>query len=514
MNNINNMGLKFEIRRPNAEWKSELPNVKQRSKASIARVFSFDGFDIELSKNRIVFHYAVDDEIFFDPILELDLSKVKDGPAFKAAVFNLGMAEIPSFYKTVCTPIIMIKAGYLSDGQIIFWENLFKKGLGEFFYRNNIDFRNLAKIEVAKSCLPVAAMQGNLVQREVKNGREGGHSGKEKYNNYTDFPTGSAGGEKYLVPLGGGKDSVVTAEILKSKGLDFTWFMLEPWSACQRVIDVSGNSKKIEIGRDPKKYFSKVMELNRQGFYNGHVPISATYIFSAVLAAQIYGFTDIVFSSERSANIGNVEYLGVEINHQYSKSFEFEKACHDYIHEYISPNINMFSLLRNLYEIQIAKIFCTYPKYFAAFLSCNRGLKNDNGWCGKCAKCAFVFAMLSAFLEPGKVEGIFGGNLFEDEDLLLTFEELLGLKNIKPFDCVGTVEEVLLALYLAKKKYLHDVSQVGNDDNVKGSSGQLPFILQKLEVEGGEKYLDLLESNTNEHLIPNLLLAARGINLF
>lgn len=436
------------------------------------KTFSFDSYEINLQKNRITFHYSIDNEIFFDPYIELDLSRIKNPQQIETAVFNFGMAEIPSFYKTVCTKEIFIKAGYLNEEQKRFWQNIFIKGLGEMFYQNNIDFRGLAKIRV---------------QPDAKN---------------HDYPTlkKTQTKAKYLATMGGGKDSIVTGEMLKKRHLDFTWFMIEPWSVCKKVIKASGNNKSIIIGRNPKKYFSKVIELNKKGFYNGHVPITSTYIFGAVLAAKIHGFTHLVLSNERSANIGNVKYLGMEVNHQYSKSFEFEKAAHDYIKKYIDPQIYFFSLLRNLYEIQVAQKFCDYPQYFSKFLSCNVGLSKGGGWCGECSKCAFVFAILSAFLEPQILQKIFRKNLFEDKKLFPIFEELLGIKGFKPFNCVGVPEEVWLALYLAKTRFYSNGS--GGERRVARTSKKLPYLFSKIPVERGKKYFDLLTDTTQKHLIP------------
>lgn len=54
---------------------------------------------------------------------------------------------------------------------------------------------------------------------------------------------------------------------------------------------------------------------------------------------------------------------------------------------------------------------------------------------------------------------MFGGNLADREDLLPLFEELLGLKNFKPFECVGTPEESRAALELLSRNpaYANDL---------------------------------------------------------
>ena len=41
---------------------------------------------------------------------------------------------------------------------------------------------------------------------------------------------------------------------------------------------------------------------------------------------------------------------------------------------------------------------------------------------------------------------IFGKNLLDDKSLIPLFEELIGIRNFKPFECVGTPEEVKEAL--------------------------------------------------------------------
>jgi hypothetical protein len=192
-------------------------------------------------------------------------------------------------------------------------------------------------------------------------------------------------------------------------------------------------------------------------------------------------------SLERSANEGNVEYLGMSVNHQYSKSYEFEQEVSEYVRRHIDSGIRVFSLLRPMYELQIVREFAKYPQYFGHFVSCNRGLRTGT-WCGECAKCAFMFAALSAFLPPDTVIGIFNKNLFDDEKLLPLYRDLVGEGEHKPFDCVGTVDENLLALYLSGERY-------------KEANVLLPRILTNLPIERGVQYEPLLTA-VGESLIP------------
>ena len=110
-------------------------------------------------------------------------------------------------------------------------------------------------------------------------------------------------------------------------------------------------------------------------------------------------------------------------------------------------------------EYHIAKVFSRYPQYFEKFSSCNRNftilsseLDKHALWCGNCAKCAFAFGLLSAFLPAATLVEIFGKNLFNDPLLVPIFKQLLGLLDMKPFDCVGTFEETQTALWRASEK--------------------------------------------------------------
>ena len=100
-------------------------------------------------------------------------------------------------------------------------------------------------------------------------------------------------------------------------------------------------------------------------------------------------------------------------------------------------------------------LFSKEEVFFDVFRSCNAGSKEDI-WCGKCAKCLFAFIILSPFIAPERLTSIFGKNLLEDEGLRLFFEQLTGNAPTKPFECVGTVDEVNSALSMAITRWYKD----------------------------------------------------------
>ena len=298
--------------------------------------------------------------------------------------------------------------------------------MGEFFYKNKINYINLVNFPYKES------EQKESFSIEMK--------------------------ERYLLPIGGGKDSIVSSEMLRSQNKDFDIFILGTSKIQEDVAKIMGK-KPIVIRRelDPKLF-----EINkRSDVYNGHIPISVIYAFLGVLAGILYDYKYIAVSNEKSANYGNVEYLGEMINHQWSKSEEFEKLFQEYLKKFVTPSVKYYSPLRQMSELDVAREFVKYPKYFSVFSSCNTNFKinskTNKKWCGKCAKCLFVFTLLSAFVSKQEVLNIFGKNLFEDKSLLPLFEELLGVKNFKPFECVGTPDEVKEALgKIEKKEEFHD----------------------------------------------------------
>ena len=253
------------------------------------------------------------------------------------------------------------------------------------------------------------------------------------------------------MPIGGGKDSVVTIELLKAQNADNTCFIVNPRGATVDTVVTAGYTMddSVEVIR---KIDPTLLELNKNGYLNGHTPFSASLAFLGIFCALVSGREFVVLSNESSANECTDEETGA--NHQYSKSLEFEIDFVKYVERNITSYIHYFSLLRGMREIDIAKKFAEYKKYHKIFRSCNVGSKNGgNDWCGKCPKCLFVYIILAPFLEEQERIDIFGHNLLDDKELERYYKELTGVYKTKPFECVGTRAEVNEAICLLKEKY-------------------------------------------------------------
>jgi hypothetical protein len=405
------------------------------------------------------FHFNISDKYQFTPSIDIPNREIyhwgKIGKQdLDNLVFHLGMIELISYWKLTCSPEIRILPYKLSAEQVLWWKKLYWHGLGEFLYLNGVEisFKDLMELNSFGEAI-------KIVQTEVNN-------------------------DKVMVPIGGGKDSVVTLELLKSGQKEVFPMAVNIRPAISRTIQNAGFelSKTLEVKRnlDPL-----MLELNQQGFLNGHTPFSAMLAFLTVLLAAGSGIGNIALSNESSASQSTVP--GTIINHQYSKSFEFEKDFDEYVRRFIHPDIRYFSFLRPINELQIAGLFSQFNQHHDSFRSCNVGSKLDQ-WCGACPKCLFTYLILSPFMRLEQLKLIFGGELLEKQQLSIAFDELTGHAHVKPFECVGTPDEVNAAVGYAFRRSAR-LPILLKDYNF-GSYNQLQFEL-------------LLKDFSEEHNLPS-----------
>jgi len=413
--------------------------------------FYYHGYDLEISSQiKVTFNFEIEKLSEFHPTFTFPHSITFDLETLEVLIFNLGMVELISYWKSCCCKNVIIKNFGLTDKQARFWKKLYFNGLGEFFYLNSIetnenDFMNLIY---------------------------------ENQNIHLDIDESLY--HKVLVPIGGGKDSVVSLELIKEmKNFKAATFSINRISSAASTIKVSGLDEDLISYRTLDK---NLLKLNSLGFLNGHTPFSSLVAFSSYIVAYLNGFKYIALSNESSANESTVK--DSTVNHQYSKSFEFETDFNEYINNLVnSKPILYFSLLRQMNELQIARKFANYKQYHLIFRSCNVGSK-EGIWCGHCPKCLFVFIILLPFIEIQDLMQIFNNeNLLNKDSMDSYFKELCGISENKPFECVGTVREVLACLnsvidedYLLINRYrdkikenfvsLDEVLDEFNDDNL------------------------------------------------
>ena len=426
--------------------------------------FYYNSFNLREDNEAIYieFEFEIPNLAIFKPTTKIIKKQMKlksiDSFQAKNMAFNIGLIELISYWKCACCPQIVIKCGYINNEQIKWWKKLYFYGLGELFYTNNI--HNTIEDFVTIKC--------------------------EKEKNELEYGELNKDSEGYIVPIGGGKDSIVTLETLEFNKKEDYCLIINPKPVTLECAKIAGidNNHIIEIYRTIDK---KLIDLNKEGMINGHTPFSAMLAFTSYFVAYLLSKKYIALSNENSANESNV--LGEKVNHQYSKSFEFEKDFEEYSNKYLKAPVKYFSFLRPLNELQIAKIFSKYEKYHKVFKSCNVGSKGEEWkWCCNCAKCLFAYIILSPFLYKEKLINIFGEDLFEKKELLEIFNQLTGNGDVKPFDCVGTFEEVNYAI-------------CKTIENIELNDEKLPYLLDyyKNNFQSVDTSIDITKRYNNEN---------------
>lgn len=319
-----------------------------------------------------------------------------------------------SYYKAAVPKRVSIDGYRIDTDTAALVESIYFNGLGEFAYRNGLDLRG-------RFTLPA---HGQSVAAPALGLRE--HA---------------------FTAIGGGKDSLVSIEALRGIGVDQT----VAWIGGSQLIRACAERTGLPMLNIGRTLAPELFELNRQGAWNGHIPVTAVNSAIMTLAALASGVNQAVFSNERSANVGSQIVGAGEVNHQWSKGWAFEQAFGEHVRRHIAADLHYYSLLRPLSELAIARQFAKTDRYDAHFSSCNRnfhilGERPANRWCGVCPKCHFVFLALAPFMPKPRLVRIFGRNLLDEIEQAAGFDALLEFQDHKPFECVGEGRESRAAM--------------------------------------------------------------------
>lgn len=393
--------------------------------------FIFENWEWNAKEQKLSLRYSFDGDVqfeeswWFDGITELSVPQCVLNKAFE----GLWLAAGVSYFKAALPEKIEFREGGISKSQTAFFEKVWMNGLGEFFFQNKINPEGVVRFPV-------------------------------KTSNFK-LQTSNLGLEGALLPIGGGKDSLVSAILLREENIDF-----ETWTVGDSAVQTAScDTLSVPRMKVRRQIAPELLRLNAEDALNGHIPISSILAFAGVVSALLRGKKYVVLSNEHSASEPNTEWKGLEINHQWSKSLDFEREFQQYVSDNISPQVQYFSLLRPLSELFIAEIFAKkgWDEFGSLFSSCNRnfhlsGSKISSRWCGTCPKCVFVSLILSPWLSAKQIEKAFGSVPFAESKNETLMKELLGLEGIKPLECVGTLAEAREAVLLGSEK--HDCLRV------------------------------------------------------
>ncbi len=385
----------------------------------LARVFRFVRTEFDAAQGVAALVYAFDDgdeliEKITFPEAPTELEAVR-AAAFARALATLHLIAGISYFKAAVPETIRIDSTPIDAATAAMLEELYVHGLGEFAHQNGLDLRGKIHFPADAQTAPPAAI-ANLPRRT-------------------------------LVPIGGGKDSLVSVELLRAQAEPMT----AVWVGSSALILATAERTGLPMCNIRREISPLLFEMNRNGAWNGHIPVTA--INSAILAcaAILYGFDAIAFSNERSASSANLVRDGFAVNHQWSKGLRFETLFREHLRRNIAADLDYFSVLRAYSELAVTQKFARLEQYHTVFSSCNRNFKilgdrPTSRWCGECPKCHFVFLALAPFLPKARLLSIFGRNLLDDARLAADFDALLEVAAHKPFECVGEGRESRAAL--------------------------------------------------------------------
>jgi hypothetical protein len=324
-----------------------------------------------------------------------------------------------SYYKAAVPNEIRIESYDIDADTAAFLAELYENGLGEFAYRNGLSFRGRIRFPAGP---PI-------------------HRGEQRDAAASESPA------RALVAIGGGKDSLVTIEALRAAGVMQT----VAWIGGSQLIRACAERTGLPTLAIGRQLAPELFQYNREGAWNGHIPVTAVNSAILALAALLTGHDQVVFSNERSASYGSTIPGTGEVNHQWSKGWTFERAFAAQLAR-IAPQLRYYSLLRPLSELAVARQFAKIDHYDAHFSSCNRnfhllGERPAARWCGVCPKCHFVFLALAPFVPKPRLMAIFGRNLLDEPGLAPGFDALIEYRDHKPFECVGEGAESRAAFH-------------------------------------------------------------------
>ena len=344
-----------------------------------------------------------------------------DDPRLDRALLHLHIAAGTSYYKAAAPAVVIVDGGGLTAEEADFHRHLYDDGLREFAVVNGLPVPR-----------PVTIVSDPVTLASTPVGRAGRREGR-----FGNRPNG------LVVPIGGGKDSLVLAEALRP--LQPRLFAVDPHPL---VVDLAGQAG-LDLLVARRTLSPELSRLNQNGALNGHVPITAIVSLIGVLGASIYGYDTIAMAIERSASEETVMVDGVPVNHQYSKSRQFEELLRGLVASSVDAELTYGSALRPYSELAISRSFAALDRYHPTFCSCNTVFRRSggatDGWCGQCAKCRFVALMLAPFLTRGALSFIMGTDLFADPAEVPGFAALMSTVD-KPFECVGERRESAVAL--------------------------------------------------------------------
>lgn len=387
--------------------------------------FIFKSYEFNPETYEAAFTYQFEDGPDFQERIVFARGNEYDAVALEKALRLSFLLTGTSYFKTYPTPAVRIDPFTIDQWQAAFLNKVYEEGLSQFAFENDLTRADLAQFEATGEAAGPVVFNGNGT----------------------------------LLLQSGGKDSLLVASVLREKNIEFSPWYLANSDHHPAVLDELGAplvSARRQLDREGLKRAAE------NGAKNGHVPV--TYILQsfAIIQAVLMGRNRILSSIGHEGEEPHATIGDLAVTHQWSKTWDAELLFAEYVRRYISPDIMIGSPLRRYSELRVAELFSqkAWDTFGHRFSSCNLAnyKQGDNNseltWCGECPKCANSYLLFAPFVEAEELKSLFAGqDLFAKPMLQETFKGLLGVDGVmKPFECVGEIDELRYAYHRAQEK--------------------------------------------------------------
>lgn len=392
------------------------------------KTFVFEDYGFDAKTGIANFRYSYEDGMSFEEKIFYSPPGEYDERALERALFLAFLLVGTSYFKTFPTPNVRFAKGHIDKWQADFLNKVYGEGLSQFAFENELSRSDLAQFSATTETV--------------------------------EFEPVAYSGQGRLVLESGGKDSLLTSVLLENQDDDFQpWYVSYGTAKHPNILDDLGTplltaTRSIDI--------EKITHAMENGGLNGHVPVTYILASLAVIQAVLTGRSEVLVSIAHEGEEPHAMIGDLPVTHQWSKTWEAEQLFAEYVERYVSSDIKVGSPLRSYSELRVAELFYQYAwsDYGRRFSSCNRanylqGADNaELKWCGECPKCANAYLLFAPFVDYEELKSLFNGkDLFKKESLQHTFKGLLGIDGImKPFECVGEIDELRYAYHAAVNK--------------------------------------------------------------